>query len=369
MKRSLDANNEKHTGNPSTNSDPKAAEEEDDDEEHNDDESAGEDAPLFQCWDDVIVSDQALDSLVRDAKTLWKNFGGDKSTAKSFWVDANVSEPRCTVEALALEIADFHLQGAEYTGVEVWTQFRAADAENAGLEFHFDKDEKKIAEENEWKHPVVATATYLTTGGAPLVVFSTASPEGCDQDDKHGQNEKSEDPKNGAEDNKKLSAIDHSSKRLKMDGSETSTEANGEETLVENPSDAWICFPVKARHAAFAGNLLHGVTQELVFGAPSDRLSLLVNIWLDHKPSGVEVLPDPVIAKLNQSIETVLKLETDEDRKEAVVPVQVKPFEPLRKLKEHVDGETAPLPVDAIRAQFQKDEILPPVLHIPYATT
>ena len=155
-------------------------EEDDDDQEYDDDEAPP--CPV-QCWEDAVT---VTDALVRDAHTLWNNYGGDKTVAKSFWVDSD-AEPRCLLEFVALEMADFHLQGAEYAGVEIWTQFRASNAPNRGLEFHFDKDERlAAASEKIWKHPVVGTATYLTTGGAPLVVFATASPEGDEPDDEGG---------------------------------------------------------------------------------------------------------------------------------------------------------------------------------------
>ena len=196
-----------------------------------------DDAPApVQCWDDAVV---IHGSLVRDAKLLWETYGGDQSTAKSFWLDAD-AEPSCQLEALALEIADFHLQGADYAGVEIWTQFRTKNS--GGLGFHFDKDEQAALKDNAWKHPVVGTATYLTSGGAPLVVFATASPEGDEESHQEGGSSGSE---------TKQSSVYESTKKPKT-GNETSLLAEDNADSEDQVSRAWVCYPSKGRHVAFA---------------------------------------------------------------------------------------------------------------------
>ena len=115
--------------------------------------------------------------------------------------------------------------------------------EEKGLGLHFDKDERAHAERDEWHHPMLATATYLTDGGAPLVVFNTSS-----------------------------------------DG--------------EGPvSRGCLVAPRKARHVAFLGNLLHGVPGELTprrdVRGSEQRVSVLVNLW-EKRPDGLERAPaDP----------------------------------------------------------------------------
>lgn len=335
MKRTLEENESEEAGNA----------EEDDGEKY-------EEACPVQCWDQAVT---VTDALIRDAETLWDRYGGDKKVAKSFWVEAD-AEPRCLVESTALQIADFHLQGAEYAGVEIWTQFRAENAIDRGLDFHFDKDERMAANEKVWKHPVVGTATYLTTGGAPLVVFATASPEG----EEHEQ-------KDGPEGEEKSPSSESSPKRPKTDKDSRDIEDKGEDSGEDNPSHAWICYPVKGRHVAFAGNLLHGVTEELIFKDKTDRLSLLVNIWLDHKPHTIEYLSDDMIAKLDLSVEGACVLESNGERKEPMDVFELEALDPLVELKEHVPGDTAPLPTAAIRKQVEEGDV-PPVLQISYST-
>ena len=47
--------------------------------------------------------------------------------------------------------------------------------------------------------------------------------------------------------------------------------------------------PIPGRHIAFDGGLLHGGPAELAtpFSNSGERLSLVVNIWLQHRPLGV----------------------------------------------------------------------------------
>eukprot|EP00977_Amphora_coffeiformis_P014292 scaffold3953_cov169-Amphora_coffeaeformis.AAC.13 len=339
-----------------------------DDEQEEDGQYPDDLPPPVQCWDEAVVISE---SLIRDAKILWETYGGDKKTAKSFWVDSD-AEPSCQVEAMALEIADFHLQGAEYAGVEIWTQFRTKN--NGGLGFHFDKDEQAAVKDNAWKHPVVGTATYLMTGGAPLVVFATASPEGNEESHQGDVSDSKAKQSTVIEPVKKVTATGEESGPL--------TESHGD--AEHQVSHAWVCYPRKGRHVAFAyvlltrdgtdfqrdfaltfGNLLHGVPHELALSDDSvDRLSLLVNIWLDHKPSGVESLSSEVVAKLHQEDDADFLLEDVNGRKDPLQALELRAIEPLVTLKEHVPGDTAPLPVQAIRAQAEQDAT--PFVQISY---
>ena len=326
-----------------------------------DNDEQGDFPPPVQCWDNAV---NVSDSLIRDAKILWDCYGGDKAKAKSFWVDAD-DEPTCCIEATALQMADFHLQGIEYAGVEIWTQLRTS--KNPGLGFHFDKDEQAAANENIWKHPVVGTATYLSAGGgAPLVVFATASPEG--NIEAHGKGEESQetDDKN----RKKPAERSNAKKQRPNDQSTAGTEGGSTSSMDHGPSHAWVCYPVKGRHVAFAGNLLHGVPQELLLGTQQeDRLSLLVNIWLDHKPASVEKLGEKIVHKLNSSNEGAFVLEDSETgrQNEPLQPLELEAKEPLLTLLEHVPGDTASLPAKAIQAEADRNTVAP-FIQISYPT-
>ena len=58
-------------------------------------------------------------------------------------------------------------------------------------------------------------------------------------------------------------------------------------------SGAFISQPVPGKHIAFDGRLLHGAIDELTQPAPASadeagpytRVTLMVNVWVDHRPS------------------------------------------------------------------------------------
>lgn len=325
------------------------AEENEDEEQEVEEEDENPPSPV-QCWDEAV---DITPTLIRDVRILWKHYGGDRKTAKSFWLDADVNA-RCQIEAMALSIADFHLEGSKYAGVEVWTQLR--DTDQPGLGFHFDKDEKKAAEEKIWKHPVVGTATYLTTGGAPLVVFATVSEEGSER---HEQNS----------DDNPIVLPENPSKKAKHEDDETEKETKEATT---GPSHAWICYPEEGRHVAFAGDFLHGVPEELVFEKQNtDRVSLLVNIWLDHKPDGIEPLSSDTLQKMSGSSEDTCFLLEEQSvgeldaRRVPLQPIELDLVEPLVPLREHTSGDTAPIPIDSVKDLVETRED-PPFIQISY---
>ena len=58
-------------------------------------------------WDNVITDDALLKQLSSEAKLLWSMHGGDRGSAKSFWISRD-STPKCAMELFAQRIASFH---------------------------------------------------------------------------------------------------------------------------------------------------------------------------------------------------------------------------------------------------------------------
>ena len=149
-------------------------------------------------------------ALMHAALLYWTQRGGDRTVAKSSWLPRGAT-PRSQLEALALGVLRAHVPDETprdaVAGAEYWVQIR--QRRDGGLGFHFDKDERAHAERGEWHHPMLASATYLTHGGAPLAIFDTTS-----------------------------------------DG--------------QGPvRRAWLVSPQRGRHVAFLGDRLHGVPAEL----------------------------------------------------------------------------------------------------------
>lgn len=199
--------------------------------------AAAPESALVGIWDDCI-EDKRMAALTRAAQADWAHRGGDRSVAKSSWMPRDAT-PRSPLEALALAVLRSHVpEGVDaVAGAEYWVQIRQGTT--VGLGLHFDKDERAHAESDAWRHPSLATATYLTDAGAPLVVFDTAS--------------------------------------------------SGEGAVERG----WLVSPRRGRHVAFLGDRLHGVPGEL---APQDdaspRVSILVNLWVS-RPGGVSRCDEP----------------------------------------------------------------------------
>jgi hypothetical protein len=94
----------------------------------------------------------------------------------------------------------------------------------------------------------VATVTYLTSAGAPLVVLTKPILEQGQQD-------------------APLLPVGQAA------------------------ADAFVVHPEAGSHVAFRGCFLHGCPSELD-ARPGERLSLLVNVWLRHRPLGLDSFPN-----------------------------------------------------------------------------
>lgn len=308
------------------------------------------------AWQEAMEGDVSH-TLYKEAKLLWDFFGGSRSKAKSFWISKD-TKPRCQIESFALSVAAAHLPEG-YTGAEFWVQYREGDSAvndiYGGLDFHFDKDEEALTKSEIWKHPAVSTVTYLTdsnTGadsdiGAPLVVFATSS----------------------------------------EDDSPPTRLCPRRRRYATGPRFSWVIPPLPGLHVAFNGSLLHGVPAELnpileVDAGASrgyKRLSLPVNIWAKpNTPTGVQTLSDDFIkmlhatirsqgctaalGKLNPSpfLNVVSNQFIDEEGRmqNGSASIGTEVGEEWYQLSEHVTGDTAQLPLRAIRSTIVQNEEL-----------
>ena len=258
---------------------------------------------LVGLWDECIA-DERIPELGGAALLYWTRHGGDRTVARSSWLPRGAS-PRSPLEALAYGVLRAHTPDETpqdaVAGAEYWVQIRGGNGEacgicipksdgTKGLGLHFDKDERAHAERGEWRHPLLATATYFGDSGAPLVVFDTAS---------DGQG------------------------RVRR---------------------GWLVAPRTARHVAFLGDRLHGVPAELApenllrVKCPKDdpgttRISVLVNLW-DRKPVGVSRAAPyrgstlPIDVSFAQPVAPPIEVVRPDDH----------------RLAEHRDGDTLPIP-------------------------
>ena len=213
----------------------------------------------FRACDRFLALDDAeLERLVRDAATA-----DSLLHPKTFFLRAD-EPPSSGLEALARHVFERHAprgRGAfdrRASGAEWWVQWRDAHDDDAGVPFHFDKDEELCTLAATYVHPHLSTVTYLRAecGAAPTVVLERAE---------------------------------------RVDG-----------RVERGPiARAWLSAPRARKHVCFDGRLLHGAPA--AFGraragvdaagrrgaaaAAAPRVTFLVNIWLNHRPLGVARFP------------------------------------------------------------------------------
>lgn len=194
-----------------------------------------------------------------------------------------VMKPRCALEELVKSIFDKHTEHLEegvivreQSGAEWWTlimdeddtlEVNTEEDESDEVGMHFDAD---YGLEDQapglFLHPRVATVTYLSDFGAPTVVFDRKSP----------------------------SMDDREMKQLEGD-----------------ISKCWVSHPVIGKHLCFDGRLLHGAPCTFFPSIEHEedreakriklsrrRVTLLVNVWINHCPLDAEPLEDDICEKL-----------------------------------------------------------------------
>ena len=349
-----------------------------------------------KLFDDAI-SGPRINDLVKEAEQFWKLAGGNRNSAKSYWVDATtkVEDTRCYLEQFSLEIAKYHFKGKAYDsvkGVEFWVQIREGfDDTTSGLDFHFDKDEHALEEWGIWSHPALSSATYLESFGAPLVIFDTESEMGIEEEEEEEEDDDDDDDDNDDDDD---DDDDDSSRSITSSSSSSSNEKDRDECIrreekVEKanrvserngvaeitPSRGYVVGPIKGRHICFPGNFLHGIPAELFNGEHKNmnsskstkkrkchftqnnrRVSILVNVWVCHQPEEVLIMPSSVIESITISKDVSRKgedfcLDVESIQEIELECVRVSETQDEKKnnaimLNSHVQSQTGCLPIE-----------------------
>jgi len=206
--------------------------------------------PALAAWERALPSDARRGLLDASARAI---FGGSRNP--SFWVSPG-HEARTWFDRFALDVFWFHASRLGLSrrdvaklghgaGAEYWVQRRTMSQPRAqrGMDWHFDKDEDLLDEDDVTVTPAVSTVTYLTGAGWPLMVLSEPSLA-------QGQADAVLAP------------------------------------LSEEDVQLFVVFPTPGLHVAFRGDLYHGCPLELGGACSGERLSLVANVWLGHRPMG-----------------------------------------------------------------------------------
>jgi hypothetical protein len=269
--------------------------------------------PRHAIWAcDTALTFADRDALIADCETVFTARARENDTNYSagttYFLPCQM-KPRCDLESLVLSIFNKHTAVLDPTtfkpqqsGAEWWTLVldddqneaetrsknvssdnhdNESDDDEEGNEvgWHFDADYGLEAQApNLLLHPRLATVTYLTDYGAPTVVLNVKSPAPSDTDKK---------------------------------------------SLEQSVDRVWLSSPKIGKHMAFDGRLLHGAPA--TFFPPSHaaaappvephpkrikldsaslsrkRVTLLVNIWLNHCPLDAEPLEDDIVEQLQSN--------------------------------------------------------------------
>jgi len=230
---------------------------------------------------DTLQNSDMLRQMQEQARVLVQH------SKETFWLDETIpTSELCGLERLAQQIfrQDCASFGVDMTvvGAEFWVQLKPVSGKynekNAGAEaidLHYDKDEAMAESFGLGCFPVMSTVTYLTSPSfsPPTVVFER----------RYDENE--DDPI--------------------------------QEMLISHPS--------LGKHLVFDGRLVHGAPSHYALRRPdeshsmnldgdsslsnmnttqqqtaADRITFLVNIWVNHKPAAVQPLPSTLRELLRQ---------------------------------------------------------------------
>ena len=231
----------------------------------------------FQCYENIFderMDDASYATLSNDCDIAFTaremEDDDDYSSGDTFFLYASEDKPRTKLEQLVKRIFRHHTKGINYdptiSGAEWWTL--VVDPDDGGVGFHWDKD-YNLEHHGVSIFPHMATVTYISNlpKAAPTIIMEkTAPPMYADSiEGKAGEN-------------------------------------------------VYISWPKQGRHITFDGRFLHAACTELIPSLSSTssnnnkkglllhdtkRISLLVNVWLNHVPKDASKLPKHIVNKLS----------------------------------------------------------------------
>jgi hypothetical protein len=222
--------------------------------------------PLYSVFDRSYLEKVKKDCIA--AFNCRSVSGSDNySTGATYFIRANET-PSCNLEHLAQQLFKHHTQGLSFdsarSGAEWWTQ--AIDSRD-DIGFHWDRDYGSENKNGVHIYPRLGTVTYITDAGGPTLVM-----------DREGT-------------------------------------ADSGEPLIGSIQSFSASKPMVGKHISFKGNLLHaapsGLDEDDEDSGDSDeegseeaddtgvqRITFLVNIWVDHTPIDSKRFPKKELKKL-----------------------------------------------------------------------
>jgi len=167
------------------------------------------------------------------------------------------AKPQCLGERLASAIFAHHTRGAIFdvsrSGAEWWAQVRQGGHKEEGIQFHWDTDEAAVDQYGVDVHPHLSTVTYLTDCGAPTLSLDKRS----------------------------------------------SPRPNDAKSIYGPVPRGVLAYPRMGKHICFDGQLLHGTVPSSE--EKGERVTFLVNVWLNHRPSNCFRLSEQLAHRLGDA--------------------------------------------------------------------
>lgn len=217
----------------------------------------------FRSFPEFLLSDEsALEVLRKDCRTACATQAAKAADpecgeryfqGETFWV-ASGAIPATALEKLVLSIFRMHTLGTHFdcasSGAEWWTRCVDVDED---IGWHWDRDYALELDSDLQVHPDIATVTYLSGCGAPTVILEAVEGDGKDR-----------------------------------------------EGVPQSVPAVHVSHPRVGKHVAFDGRWLHAAITELAVvdaripvERSLQRISLLVNIWFNHRPQSARDFHTP----------------------------------------------------------------------------
>ena len=201
------------------------------------------------CWMQHL-GDEELERMLKTCRLVFALDG-------SSWMPSHET-PRCFAERLAMAVFRHHTVGCRFdparSGAEWWAQVRQSGHHEEGIQFHWDTDEVAVERHNVNVHPHLSTVTYLSDSGAPTLVLACRN-----------------------------------ARRPSL------TSAYGP---IHEGALSW---PKLWKHLVFDGQFLHGTVPSVEYSKSGPRVTFLVNVWLNHRPSNCHRLPKSLSTRLGDA--------------------------------------------------------------------
>jgi len=285
----------------------------------------------FRSFMGTAMDPACLPGLIEDSRVAFtartQTGGASYSAGETYFLPA-ASEPRTALESLAASVFRLHTQGLvpgedyepEISGAEWWTLVMSGDDD---VGFHWDRDYELEGGSGVLVHPHLATVTYLTAQGGPTIITDRVSP------------------------------------------------ISSEEPLEGDISTMLVSRPYPGKHISFDGRLLHGAPSEANVwqkgadrrgaGGNRERVTFLVNVWLNHTPLSAAPLPKAALSRMkagdSSAVSAATMLPSWHSSEELMTPHLVPSDTPIVEWKFQAVAKQAlrvPYPKEAMRGKQEE---------------